>query len=512
MKISFVLLAHEPPDQLYHLIKSLLSSGSDIYVHYDAGSPHDLEAASRDWGLDDLLGTLHFADRVDVVWGEWSIIQATLNCLYLARSQRYGCDCLMLISGSCMPVKPVDSLRQHLVEAAKDHIEAVNAEANRWVTDGIQKERWEYYHIFNWRFQEFRFRASNKLQKLLGVKRQLPLGHTAHMGSQWWCLRTKTVDAVLRLIDENEEMVSFYRRTWVPDELFFQTLVANLVSSHEISMAPLTRYQFNSKGVPRVYYDDALPELLGETQFFARKISPRALSLKQSLASIGAMSQEEYRGYVDTNYDEFRLQFVDSLELSLESQANAWHSLVLAPSEPADFCKRIPMPLVVICSLDGTIKQQVRKSCANLPGAAVHGDILESNEIDFGDGKDMVLGYRRDNPAVARHRWHFFLGDLAAYHAQDNCMLFTMGEEAVEYLDALRWTHGLTVIALVDKSPLAKKGYDLRQLFEFSQFHRREHEFNRRLQELMADRYCDYYVVDASDHDRVTDIVMSRMR
>lgn len=510
MKVSFVLLAHEHPDQLHHLIESLLSSGSDIYVHYDASSPHDLEEASRNWKLDELPGKLHFAERVRVVWGEWSIIQATLNCLYLARKQGYECDYLMLISGSCMPVKPVENLRQHLAETGKDHIEVVNAEVNRWVTDGIQQERWEYYHFFNWRFQEFRFRASNKLQKILGVKRRLPLGHTAHMGSQWWCLRARTVDAVLGLIDQHEELVPFYQRTWVPDELFFQTLVANLIPFNEISMAPLTRYQFNSWGIPRVYYDDALPELLGETQFFARKISPRALSLKKALARVGAMTQEEYRDYIDTHYEEFKTRFLASLELSLESQTNAWRSLAAAPDDAYAFCKAIPVPLVVICSLDKAIKKQVLESFDDLPGAAVYGDVLSASEIDFGGGREVVSGYRRDDPSVARHRWHFFLGDLAAHHAKEYRLVFTMGEEAIEYLEALRWSHNLTVIALDDRSPLEERDHDLRQLFEFSQLHRKEHEFNRELQLLMEDRFCDYHVVDASDHARVVELALSR--
>ncbi len=512
MKVSFVLLAHEHPDQLYHLIEAILSAGSDIYVHYDASSPHDLEAATKDWGVERWSGKLYFAESVKVVWGEWSIIQATLNCLHLARQEGFNCDYLMLISGSCMPVKPIESLQRHLQEEHKDHIEVVNAEVNRWVTDGIQQERWEFHHFFNWRFQEFRFRASNKLQKILGVKRRLPLGHTPHMGSQWWCLRTATVDAILSLIDDNRELVPFYRRTWIPDELFFQTLVANLVPSEEISLAPLTRYQFNSRGVPRVYYDDALPELLGETQFFARKISPRAVALKKSLAQVGAMDQDQYREYIETHYETFKSQFFASLELSLESQANAWRSLAAAPDGPFDFCKVIPTPLVIICSLDKSIKQRVRESCADLPGTAVHGDILGADEIDFGDGKDVVLGYRRDNPAVARHRWHFFLGDMAAYHAGADRLVFTMGEEAIEYLEALRLNHNLTVIALDDRSPLEEREHDLRQLFEFSQLHRKEHEFNRKLQTLMEDRACSYHVVDASDHAHVIDIVLSRTR
>ncbi|SFU43319.1 beta-1,6-N-acetylglucosaminyltransferase [Halomonas korlensis] len=512
MKVSFVLLAHESPDQLRHLIVSLLSASADIFLHYDASSPHDLEADCSSWGLENLPGKLYLAERVKVVWGEWSIIQATLNCLTLAKRHGYNCDYLMLISGSCMPVKPVERLSSHLAKSGKDHIEVVDAQASRWVTDGIQEERWEYYHVFNWRFQEFRFRAANKVQKLLGVRRRLPLDHTPFMGSQWWCLRVETVDAVLKLLDENEELSHFYRYTWIPDEMFFQTMVANLVPASEISQAPLTRYQFNSWGVPRIYYDDALPELLGETQYFARKISLRALALKENLSRIGAMSEAEYQVYIDTHYEEFRQRFIASLALSRATQAQAWCSLAVAPTDPVAFCKTIPAPLVVVFSLDDSLKRQALQAIKQVPDTVTYGDLLRADMIDFGEGREAVAGYRRVEPAVARHRWPFFLGDLVAQHPQGTRVVFSMGEEAPEFLEVLRWKHNLAVILLDDSSGLEEGEHDLQQLFHVSRRHRKEHELNSKLQQLMKDRDCDFHVVDAEDHARLVDIIQRYKR
>lgn len=507
MKVSFVLLAHEPPNLLYHLIKPILASGSDIYVHYDANSPFDLSSASKDWELDQLPGTLYFAQRLKIVWGEWSIVQATLNCLYLAKQQGYRSEYLMLISGSCMPTKPLDNLCEYLSEAGKDHIELVNAETNRWVKGGIQQERWEYHHFFNGRHQQFLFRASNKLQKILRIKRFLPLCHTAHIGSQWWCLRVRTVDAILDMVSENEDLLRFYRHTWIPDELFFQTLVANLVPHNEIRMAPLTQYQFNSWGVPRTYYADALPELVSMEGFFARKISPRAVELKESLAQIGAMSKDQFRNYINTHSEDFKNRFETSLELSIQVQRNDWRSLAAAQIWPHDFCKAIPIPLVVICSLDSAAKKETLESLSSLDSIALHGDLLGEHEIEFGDNQTNIFGYNRADSAVARHRWHFFLGDLVAYHTNANCLVFTMGEEATEYLDALRWNHGLTVIKLKGKSPLDEKNLDMHQLFQANQLQRKEYWFNRDLQTLMEDRHCSYYVVDSNNHAQISQIV-----
>ncbi len=464
-----------------------------------------------EWGLNRLSGKLYFVERVPVVWGEWSIVQATLNCLRLASAKGYQCDYLMLISGSCMPVKPIDILVNHLASTDIDHIEVVNAETTQWVTDGIQRERWEYYHFFNWRFQRFRFRAANKVQKLLRVKRKLPLGHTPRMGSQWWCLRTRTVDAILNLIDEHPELIQFYRRTWVPDELFFQTLVASLVPKNEIGMAPLTRYQFNSWGVPRVYYNDALPELLGESRFFARKISPDACFLKESLAEIGAMSEPEYRCYMKENFSEFSRRYKESLDLDFESRRGAWHSLAVSPNTADEYFMSIPVPIVVICSLNDLARKDAVASLKETSATAVYGDVLSPKPDAYNNGKEIVVGYHRAHPEVARHRWFFFLGDLAAQHPTCERLVLTMGAEAVEYLKVMRWSRNLSVILLDERSPsLVPECHDLSSMFRVSRSQRQEHEFNRRIQRLMQHRRCDYHLAKPGCHDRISEIVLAR--
>ena len=73
----------------------------------------------------------------------------------------------------------------------------------------------------------FLFDTALKIQRKLKIKRTPPLKHTAYMGSQWWCLRRSTLEKVWSLYQNKPILKKFYRRTWVPDELFFQTMVAN---------------------------------------------------------------------------------------------------------------------------------------------------------------------------------------------------------------------------------------------------------------------------------------------
>jgi hypothetical protein len=48
-----------------------------------------------------------------------------------------------------------------------------------------------------------------------------------HCGSQWWALTRQAAEWMLDEIDRRPEYVEFCRHTEIPDEHFFQTLLAN---------------------------------------------------------------------------------------------------------------------------------------------------------------------------------------------------------------------------------------------------------------------------------------------
>nr|WP_226817192.1 beta-1,6-N-acetylglucosaminyltransferase [Advenella sp. FME57] len=452
------MVAHEAPESLKPLIESVLSAGSDIFAHHDARSSHSLEDACSHWGLDALPGKIYFAKRVKVVWGEWSIIQATLNCLYLAREKNYNCDYLMLISGSCMPVKPIKLLEQHLAQDEVDHIEVVNARDNRWITDGIQEERWELFHFFNWRYQTTLFNWGISLQKKWKVKRQLPLSQIPHMGSQWWCLRKSTIERILTLIDSHPELTKFYKRSWIPDELFFQTQVGNLIPKTEIDAAPLTRYQFNSWGIPRVYYEDDLAELIGEELFFARKVSHRAPILREHLKRIGAMLPNEYADYLDNECDEYKVELFERIKLLKEMESNRWYNLVSFNENEYDYIKSIPNPVVIICSNNQELKESVKRKFAALPDAVVYGDILDPEQITFNEGTPQVAGYKSDSVKLAQHKWQLYIGSLV-FRSKGKTLVFTLNDSSRRFLEVFRWKENATVLLLDEDAPENEKIY-----------------------------------------------------
>jgi hypothetical protein len=78
-------------------------------------------------------------------------------------------------------------------------------------------------------------------------------------------------------------LARFFRSTVVPDELFFQSLVASWLPGDEVQDRHLTLYQFTEAGVPVTFYDGHEDFLAKQPFFFARKLSPRATHLRDAL-------------------------------------------------------------------------------------------------------------------------------------------------------------------------------------------------------------------------------------
>ncbi|GGF52428.1 hypothetical protein GCM10011402_00450 [Paracoccus acridae] len=118
------------------------------------------------------------------------------------------------------------------------------------------------------------------------------------IGSQWWCLRRHTVEALLALIAERPDLPRFFRSTWIPDETFFQTLVAHLVPKAQIRRRSPTCLMFTDYGMPVTFYNDHYDLLTRQDYLFARKISAEAQELR---AKLGALWLAEGVSFAITN-------------------------------------------------------------------------------------------------------------------------------------------------------------------------------------------------------------------
>jgi len=292
-KVAYIVLSHKDPDAIVRQARQLTAKGDFVSIHYDARAPQaefDKIRAELDGNANVAL-----AQRVKCGWGEWSLVRATMNAAEKALQSFPEASHFYMISGDCMPIKSAEYVHDFLDRNDKDYIESFDYFDSNWIKTGMREERLIYRHFVNERKYKNLFYTSLGLQKRLGLKRSLPTGLKMMVGSQWWCLRRKSLVGIFDFLSGRPDVIRFFRTTWIPDETFFQTLVRHVVPSNEIDPRTLTFLMFSDYGMPVTFYNDQYDMLLAQDFMFARKISPEARDLKARLGALYASGQTEFR-------------------------------------------------------------------------------------------------------------------------------------------------------------------------------------------------------------------------
>ncbi|MEC7257255.1 MAG: beta-1,6-N-acetylglucosaminyltransferase, partial [Pseudomonadota bacterium] len=293
-KIAYILLCHKDPAAVVQQAHRLAAAGDVMAIHFDANAAQaDYDRIRSD--LADTANVTFAARRVRCGWGEWSLVQATLNAIQAALEAFPDATHFYMLSGDCMAIKTAEYAHRFLDAHDRDYIESFDFFESGWIKTGMKADRLTYRHYFNERANKRLFYASHAIQKHLGLQRKIPADLRIQIGSQWWCLRRRTVEWIMDFVAKRRDVVRFFRTTWIPDETFFQTLVRHLVPETEIETRTLTFLMFSDYGMPVSFYNDHYDLLLAQDFLFARKISPQASDLKKRLGRLYAAEDVEFQ-------------------------------------------------------------------------------------------------------------------------------------------------------------------------------------------------------------------------
>ncbi|MGO4914145.1 DUF5928 domain-containing protein [Pseudogemmobacter sp. W21_MBD1_M6] len=293
-KIAFILLCHKDPDAIIQQAERLTAAGDFMAIHFDGRAKANHYRRIRA-ALKGNPNVTFAKKRIKCGWGAWSLVQATLNAVEAAVEAFPRATHFYMLSGDCMAIKSARYAHDFLDSADVDYIESYDYFESDWIKTGWKAERLIYRHVFNERTQKALFYGSFKLQRKLGLTRAIPPDLQIMIGSQWWCLRRRTVEWVLQFCRKRRDVMRFFRTTWIPDETFFQTIVRHLVPETEIDTRTLTCLMFSDYGMPVTFYNDHYDLLLSQDFLFARKISPDATELKRRLGVLYASEDHRFQ-------------------------------------------------------------------------------------------------------------------------------------------------------------------------------------------------------------------------
>lgn len=258
MKIAALITAYHYPNALERLLDRLNTPLWKTYVHMDAKSQFSHFAH--------LKNKAEFSEiRFPVYWGGFGLVRVTLHLLKMAL-QDPAVTHFYLMSGQCFPIKDDDYICRILSQSEGNFMTYVRMPV--WHKPLDRLEGWHFYDtkiailqkLLRKLFQNVPRRDVGKL--LRGIQ---PFG-----GTTWWMLSRPTVEKMLAYLRENEWYIKAFLFSYIPDEMFFHTLILHLGIVPDRS-GPTASKWMPGAAHPEVINPTILNELKTDWHFMARK-------------------------------------------------------------------------------------------------------------------------------------------------------------------------------------------------------------------------------------------------
>ncbi|KFE35108.1 beta-1,6-N-acetylglucosaminyltransferase [Thioclava atlantica] len=415
MTVGFIMMCHTALDRAAQVARFWAESGAPVVIHVDKRVP-GLEFGGLKRALAD-LDTVSFSRRYKCEWGTWSLVAASQAAAEQMLERHQHVRHVYLASGSCLPLRPVQELTDYLdARPETDFIESVTTTEVGWTVGGIDIERFTLRFPFSWKKQRRLFDRYVEFQRKTGFRRRIPDGLVPHLGSQWWCLTRRTLSAILQ--DPDRPLYDrYFKRVWIPDESYFQTLSRLYSTSIESRSLTLTKFDFQGK--PHIFYDDHLQLLRRSDCFVARKIWPRADKLYRTFLSKNAGGS----AMAEPNPAKIDRLFSKSIERRTRGRPGLYMQSRFPQKDHENGKTSAPYSVFqgfsdLFENFDGWLSKYV--------GARVHGHLFAPDRAEFAGGETMFNGCLTDDATLRDYNPRAFLTNLIwNSRGERQCFMFS---------------------------------------------------------------------------------------
>ena len=213
-KHALLIQAHQ--DISYFIKLAKIQPNVNFYVHIDAKSDYFPDAETAQ-----LANVFLLSNRVSVRWGGFSQIEATLKLFEKAFAYEDNAY-FHLVSGEDVVLQPFEVIEKQWQHQfgfqAMMSCEIAPQYAYRFIMDSPHADS-------NWQ-RQLTGKIITKLQQ--GVAKVKPYHSAIYFGSQWFSVTRADWEKIVPFTDEYSD---FFRHKLVPDEHFFQTLIAEKLTN-----------------------------------------------------------------------------------------------------------------------------------------------------------------------------------------------------------------------------------------------------------------------------------------
>ncbi|WP_308698218.1 beta-1,6-N-acetylglucosaminyltransferase [uncultured Thomasclavelia sp.] len=225
MKIAYIVLCHKNVQQINKLLDLLYDEESAFFIHIDKKAN-----IQKSIHVKPNIHILPNDKRIDIKWGNISMIEATRNLIEAVFDDDKKYDYIWLMSGQDFPLRSKEDIKEYLEQnKGKNFIEIIdekNIDYKRLLKrNELYYPEWIMKMTLWSRILKIAYMIiTGGLTKTLFLKRKNVLGVKYYFGSQWWVL---TYDCLVEMYKNIDLFLIYYKNCLVPDESLFQTLFMN---------------------------------------------------------------------------------------------------------------------------------------------------------------------------------------------------------------------------------------------------------------------------------------------
>jgi hypothetical protein len=267
MKLAHLILAHRSPEMIERLVKRLQHPDADIYIHLD--TKQNFEEYRHIAVLDNVR---FLENRVKTEWGDFSLVQATLNGFEEILQTGNDYTHINLLSGQDYPLKSAAEAHKFLfANTGKTFIHSLDINGGEW-DDGRLR-------IARYSFGDYNIPGKYKLNTLINAimpNRKMPFGLKPYGRSQWFTITPECARYCNEYIKDNPGLKRYFRKVWAVDEVFFQTILENSPLKGKIVNDNLRYIQQSGPNRPATFTMQHKDVLTASGKLYARKFDTGA--------------------------------------------------------------------------------------------------------------------------------------------------------------------------------------------------------------------------------------------
>lgn len=216
-------------------------------------------------------------NRINVLWGSYSQIEATLELLKTA--QDYNYKYFTLLSGDDIPLQNISKFHHYLEENAYEYLD-LDKNPDCKIEPRIKfKYDNAFFNKHRTPQEQRRCKWQRKLFKLGFKRNDLKSLPKLYKGSQWFTLSHHAINYIFQYLELHPNYIIPFKTSLCGDELFFHTILFNselftqIKTKNRMSESYIRYIDWdNGPDFPRTLSEVDFDQMKASGMFFARKL------------------------------------------------------------------------------------------------------------------------------------------------------------------------------------------------------------------------------------------------